>query len=203
MSGTHVRYDFLKNNTCVQFIEYDPERTFMKTTVTIEDLKAKSTFVSERPTGGVYKYFNVWVGDKWGGLSTSISNGSIGFRIEKSWIYNNSVNDSLITLQLYNKSWETLNTTKVGEDNNYSYFTATVSSYSFFAITNMEGAGNKTEVKLQDTMSGGLESAEEALNGSENNSRAEEAKGAAKVMMAIALPIFLILVGYLVLKKKI
>ena len=124
MSGDHLRFDFLQNSTCIQYIEYDALRTFMKTTTTVEELKGKSTFVSERPTGGIYKYFNVWLGDKGGGLSSSISNGLIGFRVEKSWINNNSVNESNVALQLYNKSWEQLYTKKVGEDNNYSYFTA-------------------------------------------------------------------------------
>jgi hypothetical protein len=41
------------------------------------------------------------------------------------------------------------------------------------------------------------------LNKSENNSKAEEAKGAAKILMIIVLPMFLILVGYLMVKKKI
>ena len=206
MSGNHVRFDFLQNNTCIQYIEYDALRTFMKTTTTVEELKGKSTFVSERPTGGIYKYFNVWLGDKGGGLSSSISNGLIGFRVEKSWINNNSVNESNVALQLYNKSWEQLYTKKVGEDNNYSYFTASVPSYSFFAITVTGAAnknGNQTEAKLQDTLLGGLQNAEKALNGSENISRAEQAKTASKTLMAIVLPLFLIFVGYLVVKKKI
>jgi len=187
------------------YIEYDAKRTFQKTTTTVEELKNKSTFVPERAFGSVYKYVNIWVGDNGGGLPTSLANGVIGFRVEKSWINNNSINESLITLQWYNTSLEPLYTKKVGEDNNYSYFTSTTPGFSFFAITYLgEANKNNTQIesKLQNTI-GSLVGAGNALNKRGNNSEAEEAKGAAKVLMAIALPLFLILVGYLVLKKKI
>jgi len=205
MSGNHIRYDFLQNSTCIMYMEYDAKRTFQKTTTTVEELKSKSIFVPERASGSVYKYVNIWVGDNGGGLPTSLTNGVIGFRVEKSWIKNNSVNESLITLQWYNQSWEPLYTKKVGEDNNYSYFTSTAPGFSFFAIT-YPGEANKNntqiEAKLQDTTES-LVGAGNALNKSGNNSKAEEVQRAAKVLMIIALPLFLIVVGYLVLKKKI
>jgi hypothetical protein len=148
---------------------------------------------------------NVWVGEKGGGLPASLANGVVGFKVEKSWIYNNSVNESLVSLQWYNKSWEPLYTKKVGEDNNCSYFTSTAPGFSFFAITytgETDENGTQTGAKLQDTLLGSLEGPGNAtLNG--NKSKAEEAKGAAKILMAVTLPLFLILVGYLVFKKRI
>lgn len=208
MSGSHIRYDFLQNNTCVQYIEYDAVRTFLKTTTTVEELKEKSTFVPERPSAMIYKYANVWVGDKGGGAPTSLENGSIGFRVEKSWINNNSINESLVTLQWYNKSWEPLYTQKVGEDNNYSYFISKTPGFSFFAITYTgEADKNGTQIgaKLPDTLLGSLEdpAGKVALNDSGNNSKAQAARGAAKILMALTLPTFLLLVGYLVFKKRI
>jgi clumping factor A len=122
--------------------------------------------------------------------------------------YNNSINESLITLQWYNTSWEPLYTKKVGEDNNYSYFTSETPGYSFFAITANAGEANKNETqigaKLQDTLLGSLEGVGKvALNESGNKSKAQEAREVAKTLMAIILPLFLICVGYLVVKKKI
>lgn len=208
VSGNHVKFEFLQNVTCIQYIEYDAERTFLRTTTTVEELKNKSAFVPKPPSGRIYKYVNVWVADKIGGLPSSISNGLIGFRIEKSWITNNSINESLVTLQWYNETWETLYTKKIGEDDNYSYFTSTVPGYSFFAITENTGETDKNRaqigVKLEDTFLGSLGSTGNvALNKSENKSKAAEAKGAAKILMAITLPVFLLFVGYLVVKKKI
>jgi PGF-pre-PGF domain-containing protein/uncharacterized repeat protein (TIGR01451 family) len=208
ISGSHIRYDFSQNSTCVMFIEYDALRTFQRTTTTIEELNNRSTFVPERPSGVIYKYMNIWVGDKLGGLPESIANGLIGFRVEKSWINDNNVNESLVTLQWYNKSWEPLYTKKVGEDDNYSYFNSTVPGYSFFAITEYtektDKDGTQIGAKLQDTFLGGLESkGKEALNNSGNNSKAQEARGAAKIVMAVTLPLFLLFVAYLVFKKRI
>ncbi len=208
VNGDHIRYDFSKNATCVMYIEYDAKRTFLRTTAVVEELKNKSTFVPELPSGIIYRHVNIWVGDKVEGLPTSLENGLIGFKVEKSWINSNSVNESLVTLQRYNKSWEPLYTEKVGEDNNYSYFTSKTPGYSFFAITASAGEANKNETqigaKLQDTLLGSLESAgKAAINESGNKSKAQEAREVAKTLMAIVLPLFLICVGYLVLKKKI
>jgi PGF-pre-PGF domain-containing protein len=211
-NGNHIKYDFKENSTCIIYIEYDAERTFLKTTTTVEELKNKSTFVSKRAPGSIYKYVNVWVGDKGGGLPTSLKNGSIGFRIEKVWINNSTanINDSFVTLQLYNKSntsWEPLYTEKTGEDNNYMYFKSTTPGFSSFAITTYTGVldknGTQVGAKLQDTLTGLEGAGKVGLNGSANKSKAQEARSAAKMLMAISLPLFLLFVGYLVVKKKI
>src|SRR5665647_603846 len=212
VNGNHVMYDFQENSTCIIYIEYDAERTFLKTTTTVEELKNKSTLVSKRAPGRLYKYFNVWVGDKGGGLPTSLKNGSIGFKVEKAWISNSTanINESFVTLQLYNKSntsWEPLYTKKTGEDNNYMYFKSTTPSFSSFAITTYTGVleknGTQVGAKLQDTLTGLEGAGKVGLNGSANNSKAQEARSAAKILMAISLPLFLIFIGYLVIKKKI
>ena len=208
INGDHIRYDFSKNVTCIMYIEYDAERTFLKTTTVVEELKNKSTFVPELPSGIIYRHVNVLVGDKVEGLPTSLENGLIGFKVGKSWINDNNINESLVTLQRYNQSWEPLYTEKVGEDNNYSYFTSKTPGFSFFAITAYTGEADKNETqigaKLQDILVGSLEgTGKVALNGSENKSKAQEAREVAKTLMAIILPLFLICVGYLVVKKKI
>lgn len=134
VNGNHVRYDFAENNTFITYIEFDAERTFLKTT-TVEELKNKSIFVSKNPLGRLYKYVNVWIGDKGAGLPTSLKNGLVGFKVEKAWIKDNNVNESLKTLQWYNNDWEPLYTEKVGEDNNYAYFESKTPGFSSFAIT--------------------------------------------------------------------
>ena len=212
VNGNHIRYDFQENSTCIIYIEYDAERTFLKTTTTVEELKNKSTLVSKRAPGRLYKYVNIWVGDKGGGLPTSLKNGSIGFKVEKAWISNSTanINESFVTLQWYNKSntsWEPLYTEKTGEDNNYMYFKSTTPGFSSFAITKYTGEleknGTQVGAKLQDTLTGLGGAGKVGLNGSANNSKAQEARSAAKILMAISLPLFLIFVGYLVIKKKI
>jgi PGF-pre-PGF domain-containing protein len=204
MSDTHVRFDFPQGSTCVQYIEFDAKRTFIKTTTTIEELKSKSTFVSERPSGGIYKYFNAWVGEKGAGNPSSLSNGLIGFRVEKSWIKNNNIDESLITLQWYNKTWETLYTEKVREDNDYSYFKSKTPGFTFFAITFKAVGGNGTQVDSNLPKIGGLAgTGKKNISSSGKKYNSHDVRDASKKLMAIALPGFLILVGYLIIKKKI
>lgn len=207
VSGKHIRYDFTKNNTCIMYVEFDAVRTFMKTTTTVEELKNKSIFVSKSPVGRIYKYVNIWVGNNGAGLPTSIANGRIGFRVEKSWINNNNINESQITLMWYNKSWEPLYTEKVREDSNYAYFESKASGFSSFAITEFTGDidANTSQIgaKLQNTTGSLIEVGDAFKNRSANNNTAQEARNTAKILMTISLPVFMILVGYLVVKKKI
>jgi len=132
-NNNHIKYDFTENNTCITSIEFDALRTFQKTTTVMEELKNKSISVSKSPVGRIYKYVNIWVGNKGAGLPTSLKNGIVAFKVEKSWINNSNVNESLITLQWYNNSWGTLYTQKVGEDDNYVYFESKTPGFSLFA----------------------------------------------------------------------
>jgi len=144
MGGCPVIFDFVENATCITDIEFDPMRTFRKTTTTAQVLKDISVFVPELPTGKIYQHINIWVGCKGAGLPTSLKNGLVGFKVEKAWIKDNNVNESLITLQWYNKSWVPLYTKKVGEDNNYVYFKSKTPGFSSFAITENTGEVNKS-----------------------------------------------------------
>jgi PGF-pre-PGF domain-containing protein len=198
ISGYHIRYDFPENVTCVTYIEYDAKRTFRKTTATVEVLKSKSTLVPILPRGEIYKHLNIWVGDKGAGLPTSLKNGVIEFKVEKAWIEDKNVSESNITLQWYNKGWKPLSTEKVREDKDYVYFKAKISGYSFFAITEYQ------EGKIQKTLRN-LESGENSiLNGSAGqNGIVKKPMEMAKIFILVALPLFALIVGYGILKKKI
>ncbi len=209
MGGYPVRFDFVEDATCITYIEYDAIRTFRKTTTTVEVLKNKSMLVPELPAGRIYKHMNVWVGDKGAGLPTSLKNGFIEFRVEKAWIEGQNVNESLVTLQWYDKGWQPLYTEKVREDENYVYFKAETPGFSFFAITEYTGQKEKEEIRGADKIPETLRSlgveGRAALNGSaeRGNSRIKDPIGAARILMTISLPLFMILVGYCLLKKKI
>ncbi|RPJ79550.1 MAG: PGF-pre-PGF domain-containing protein [Alphaproteobacteria bacterium] len=142
MGGHPVRFDFKKNATCITHIEFYPLMTFRKTTSTAEVLKDVSVFVPELPTGVIYQYTNIFVGNKGAGLPASLKNGLVGFKIERSWIKDNNINESLVTLQWYNKSWKPLYTEKIGEDNDYLYFKSKTPGFSFFVITENTGEAN-------------------------------------------------------------
>ncbi len=209
-SGYHIKFDFLEGATCIKYIEFDPLKTLKKTITTVEMLKDKSVFVSGIPSGKIYKYVNIWVGNYGTGVANYCENGVIEFKVEKSWLEENNISQSQIILQWYNKDWEQLDTEKVKEDTDYVYFKSKTPGFSCFAITSYS-----TDKK---TISGssGLAEEEEVLknwygetntstfNGSaETDGTIKNPMGKAKILMAISLPLFLILVEYFVMKKKI
>ncbi|MCO5381346.1 MAG: pectinesterase family protein [Methanosarcina barkeri] len=135
-NGKAVKFDFAKNATCVVYVGFDSKKTAGKTTTIAEQLKGKSTLVSELDSGEIYKYFNLWVGN--GGFATSdnIENPVVCFKVEKSWIQDKKIDQASIILNRYNeKKWAQLPVTLLREDNRYLYFTAKTSGFSFFAIT--------------------------------------------------------------------
>ena len=207
MGGYPVRFDFVENVTCITYIEFDPIMTFKKTTTIAEVLKNRSVLVPKSSPGKIYKYVNIWVGNKGAGLPTSLKNGFVGFKVEKAWIEDKNINESLVTLQLYDKGWQPLHTEKVREDDNYVYFKAETPGYSSFAITEYSGQEEKEEIrgaeKIQEMLLG--DEGKATLNGSagKGNSRIKNPMGVARILITISLPLFMIVVGYCMLKKKI
>jgi len=208
-SGYHIKFDFLEGATCITYIEFDPLKTLKKTITTVEMLKDKSTFVSGAPSGKIYKYVNIWVGNYGAGVANYFENGFIEFKVEKSWLEENNISQSQIILQWYNEGWEPLETEKVKEDTDYVYFKSKTSGFSCFAITSYStdtekivgGSGLAEEEVLRDWNG---ETNTSTVNGSaETNSMIKNPMGKAKILMAISLPLFLILVEYFVMKKKI
>ncbi|MPM40013.1 hypothetical protein SDC9_86651 [bioreactor metagenome] len=208
MSGYHIKYDFAKNATCVTYVEFDSLKTFKKTTATVEVLKGKSIFVKTQPPGRIYKQLNIWIGNKGAGREDSIENAYTGFKVDKEWMQNNSINESNIALLWYNNSkWGPLNTERTGEDEEYVYFRAKTTAYSCFAIseyTGEEGTVSSDEGGIQKTLRG-LDEGTAILNSSaeKENGIKKEPMGVAKILLAISLPLFMIFVQYFVLKKKI
>jgi PGF-pre-PGF domain-containing protein len=148
-NGKAVQFDFTKNATCVVYVGFDAKKTVGKTTSIVEQLKNKSTLVSNLTEGDVYKYFNVWVGNSGFASSENIENPTICFKVEKSWLQENNVAQDSITLNRYSdKTWTQLPASLLKEDDKYLYFKSNVSGYSFFAITGKQIA-EKTIVKVQ------------------------------------------------------
>jgi len=135
-NGKPVKFDFVKNATCVVYVSFDSKKTFGKTTTIAEQLKGKSSLVSGLPEGEVYKYFNVWVGNGAFATSKNIENPVVCFKVEKSWIEDKKINSDSITLNRYSdKKWEQFPVILSGEDDKFLYFTAKTSGFASFAIT--------------------------------------------------------------------
>ncbi len=100
----------------------------------VESLNTTSSIVSKPPEGRVYKNINIWLGDY--GFEKKLIDSSIGFRVEKTWLKENSVPEFSVSMVVYkDNNWNILPTEKIGEDDTYIYYEATTSEiYSSFAI---------------------------------------------------------------------
>ncbi|MGB9938621.1 PGF-pre-PGF domain-containing protein [Methanosarcina sp.] len=135
-NGKLVKFDFTKNATCVVYVSFDSKRTAGKTTTIAEQLKTKSTLVSNLSSGEVYKYFNIWVGNSGFASSKNIENPVVCFKVEKAWLQDKKIDQASINLNRYSdKKWSQLPAKMLKEDDKYLYFTAETPEFSFFAIT--------------------------------------------------------------------
>ncbi|WP_048180706.1 PGF-pre-PGF domain-containing protein [Methanosarcina siciliae] len=135
-NGKEVKFDFNENATCVVYVGFDAKRTLGKTTTIVEQLKNGSSLVSELPEGEVYKSFNIWVGSGETASSKNIENPVIGFKVEKTWIQDERIDQASISLNRYNDNeWEQFPASLSGEDDKFVYFTAETPGFSSFAIT--------------------------------------------------------------------
>ncbi|MDD2614489.1 MAG: PGF-pre-PGF domain-containing protein [Methanosarcina sp.] len=143
-NGKPIKFDFAKNATCVVYVTFDAKKTAGKTTAIAEQLKAKSTLVSElnssekssENSSEIYRYFNLWVGNAGFATSKNIENPVICFKVEKSWLQDKNIDKASIKLNRYNdKKWTQLPVKQLKEDSEYLYFTAETPGFSFFAIT--------------------------------------------------------------------
>jgi len=144
-SGNNVDFNFTNNATCVESITFRSTKTVGKTTTIVEELKNKSSLVSELPEGIVYKSFNIWVGNGGYGTSKNIESPSVSFKVNTSWVDESNINRSSIILDWYDdekKEWMELPVSLTGEDDQFLYFTANVPGYSSFAITGTKNEGN-------------------------------------------------------------
>ncbi len=140
VSGTHIIFGFPKGVTSVGSIEFDARKSFGKVNTFVEMLKGKSSLVTSLPGGKVYKNLNIWVGS--GGVITpdTIENASIEFKVDKTWVQNNNIDLSTVTLNRYSgSSWNALPTTLVKDDGAFYYFRAKTPGFSPFSITGESG----------------------------------------------------------------
>ncbi|NIO20685.1 MAG: PGF-pre-PGF domain-containing protein, partial [Candidatus Aenigmarchaeota archaeon] len=84
-------------------------------------------------SGKSYKYFDI---NPVNIQDADLSEARINFKVRKSWINDNDIDEANIYLyRYYNNEWKRLETTKINEDSSYVYYRANIPGFSFFAIT--------------------------------------------------------------------
>jgi len=103
--------------------------------INIKKLEEKPANVTTPPSEKIYIYLNIEENIN----ESDIASFTVKFKVEKTWITNNSIDKNMIVLMRYhNGSWQELPTTLVKEDETYVYYEATVTGFSIFAIAAKE-----------------------------------------------------------------
>jgi len=84
------------------------------------------------PKGEVYQYVEITSKNI---TSEDVENVTLDFKVEKSWIDENSIDKNTVALNRYTAGWEKLPTVLVSEDDEFVYYEAVSSGFSVFAIT--------------------------------------------------------------------
>jgi len=86
--------------------------------------------------GEVYQQMNILVGNERFESGNNINGASINFRVPRSWVQENNIDVSTITInRFHNDEWNALPTEMTYEDEEYYYFTAETPGFSRYAIT--------------------------------------------------------------------
>lgn len=88
-------------------------------------------------TGSVYNYVKI---DKTNLNDSSISAAYIKFKVPKSWLTNNSIVSSTVSLYRFTTQWDKLTTVKLSEDSTYVYYRAETPGFSYFAVVGQTSA---------------------------------------------------------------
>lgn len=133
---SYISYNYKFECNFVEFINFTALTSSGKIAAKVEILKDTSTLVDIPPPGIVFKNLNIWVGNYGWATEKNIKDTEIGFKVDRSWVSQNNINESTITMYRYDVgAWCPLTTTKVRDDDSYLYFIAKTPGFSPFSIT--------------------------------------------------------------------
>lgn len=95
--------------------------------------------ITEAP-GIVYSYYNITATN----LTDVNVTAKIEFKVNKSWIADDNVDEVTIRLNRYDEEWKALPTSKIKDDDSYFYFSAETQGFLIFAISGTKKIGVAT-----------------------------------------------------------
>ncbi|MDW7776944.1 MAG: PGF-pre-PGF domain-containing protein [Methanosarcinales archaeon] len=133
--NSKVSYMFELDGNIVKNINFTALNSAGTIAAKVEILNHTSTLVSIQPPHEVYKNLNIWVGNYGWAVPKNMVDTKVVFTVEKSWLNENNINESSISLYHYSEStWQELKTRKISEDANSLQFEAETQRFSSFAV---------------------------------------------------------------------
>ena len=122
------------NKTEITKIVINANNTIRNAEVTIQKIEKLANITNV--SGISYRYFNITTTNL---TAADITNATIEFKVNKTWINKSNVDETTIKLNRYsdiNNNWSALPTSKINkEDNTSLYFEAETPGFSLFAIS--------------------------------------------------------------------
>jgi len=122
-------------NAAITELEISVLNTVENVRITVQELVDRPGEIAIAAPGAIYRYLEII---KENITDNDISSVTITFKVEKSWIEGENIDENTITLKRYNPEnggWISLPTAKVSEDATYVYFSATSPGLSYFAVS--------------------------------------------------------------------
>jgi len=118
-------------NTGIESIKITVTNTASNVKVSVSKYSTKPANVSKAKEGAVYGYLEINVQN----LENKLDNALIKLKVPKSWLTTNNLErDKVALFKFAGNDWTKLNTNFDSEDNENNYYTASVNSFSYFAI---------------------------------------------------------------------
>ena len=136
-----VSYSFDLEGNIIRYINFTGKTSSGRIAAKIDILKNTSTLVDHAPPGKVFKNMGIYVGNLGWASPNNIANPTISFIVHKSWVNENKIDKSTITLNRYSDGkWNPLETDLINEDQNSLYFESKTPGFSQFAVTGTEAS---------------------------------------------------------------
>ncbi|WP_440947766.1 NosD domain-containing protein [Methanosarcina sp. T3] len=133
-AGSRATFTFNNPASGIMGLSFTSQQYSGNVIVRIEALDSGSS--GNVPGGEVYRLMNILVGNERFESGDNINGASLNFRVSKSWVEENNIDVSSITInRFHDDKWNALATEMAYEDEEYYYFTAETPGFSKYAIT--------------------------------------------------------------------
>ncbi|WP_229392436.1 NosD domain-containing protein [Methanosarcina sp. DH2] len=164
IEGQQAEFTFSEPGCSVMGIRFVSGTSAGTVTGKVEILSGLPKTVLEGPEGMVFQYMNIVIGSQFFGESGNFEGAMIDFKVPRSWVDENNINEARLVLNRYHdKAWTQLETEKTGEDDEFLYFRAETPGFSFYSITGEK----KGAVTITPTETSGSDTAAQQIMGNE------------------------------------
>ncbi len=131
----------------------------------------------------------------------NIASGKLEFRLEKSWITGNKIDESKVSLYRYTNAWQKMDTTKLSSDDTYVYYSAALPGLSLFAISAEKTPEGQAEQAQQEQQQQNQSQQEQQTNQTSQTPAAGGIDATALTTIIVALAVVAGAVYFMVIKK--